>query len=676
MIIHSVALRNIRSYEHGSIDFNEGITLLSGDIGAGKSTILQAIEFALFGTQRAGLSGESMLRHGSEEGEVTLDFSIDNEDYIITRALKRGKEGVRQTDGTLSVNNQRETLSSQELKAKILEIIGYPEQLLTKSKGLVFRHTVYTPQEEMKHIIFMPDEERLNTLRMLFGIERYRTIKENAQLLLRELRSTERQLLSEASGKNLLEAELASITEQAASAAVIAEKARQAAQEATASVHSIRKDVTEKRAAWDAVTKLETERATMLARSREIERSIHNAQGDIKHIDEFLAVAIESVEDITPIVEKTRVELTATEERLLNVTRELASHRGQRQLHEEQEQQITNMDTCPVCKQAVAISHKHEIHTQTESKLKGIDMNIELLAAEEIILRKKRLELQTQTTKLHEQQKRYAKYQAELLTRKDKEHERERKIKFISGMETERNTLLEKIKQLPEPNTHAHDAYITATKTLETTENIMYERLAALTKSRDEHTALSAKITIFAERLAKAAHAQTEAAAIQTKRQWLEDEFLELVNMIERHVLASIHSEFRELFQTWFGKLIEDSTIAVSLGEHFEPIVSQNGYDSSLEQLSGGEKTAVALSYRLSLYRVVSDFISTVKTKDLLILDEPTDGFSTEQLSRVRDILRELNCKQIILVSHETQMESGCDSVIRINKHLHRSAAA
>jgi exonuclease SbcC len=60
----------------------------------------------------------------------------------------------------------------------------------------------------------------------------------------------------------------------------------------------------------------------------------------------------------------------------------------------------------------------------------------------------------------------------------------------------------------------------------------------------------------------------------------------------------------------------------------------------------------------------------------LLILDEPTDGFSREQLDRVRDVLSALGCRQVLLVSHEAQMESGCDRVIYVHKRMHRSVAS
>jgi exonuclease SbcC len=53
---------------------------------------------------------------------------------------------------------------------------------------------------------------------------------------------------------------------------------------------------------------------------------------------------------------------------------------------------------------------------------------------------------------------------------------------------------------------------------------------------------------------------------------------------------------------------------------------------------------------------------------NLLILDEPTDGFSREQLSKIQDILRDLQYQQIIIVSHEKELESFADQVFRVNK--------
>jgi len=60
--------------------------------------------------------------------------------------------------------------------------------------------------------------------------------------------------------------------------------------------------------------------------------------------------------------------------------------------------------------------------------------------------------------------------------------------------------------------------------------------------------------------------------------------------------------------------------------------------------------------------------VSTSMKSNLLILDEPTDGFSKEQLGKVRDILSELQCPQIIIVSHEKELESFADQIFRVTK--------
>ena len=73
-----IKLKNIRSYIDEEIDFDKGITLLSGDIGSGKSSILLAIDFALFGLRKGYLSGNALLRNGENRGSVELTFEIES----------------------------------------------------------------------------------------------------------------------------------------------------------------------------------------------------------------------------------------------------------------------------------------------------------------------------------------------------------------------------------------------------------------------------------------------------------------------------------------------------------------------------------------------------------------------------------------------------------------------
>ena len=98
------------------------------------------------------------------------------------------------------------------------------------------------------------------------------------------------------------------------------------------------------------------------------------------------------------------------------------------------------------------------------------------------------------------------------------------------------------------------------------------------------------------------------------------------------------------------------------------PVIEQQDYELDYEFLSGGERTAIALAYRLSLNQVLNSIMSHLKTRNLVILDEPTDGFSAQQLDKMRDVLNQLKVDQLILVSHEQQIEGFVDNIVRIRK--------
>ncbi len=148
---------------------------------------------------------------------------------------------------------------------------------------------------------------------------------------------------------------------------------------------------------------------------------------------------------------------------------------------------------------------------------------------------------------------------------------------------------------------------------------------------------------------------------------WLVSFFIPTLNLIEKHILANANQEFNLHFQRWFSLLVEDVGKTARADETFTPIIEQDGYEQDIHYLSGGEKTSVALAYRLALNTIVQRASISMKS-NLLILDEPTDGFSKEQLSRVKDILDELECPQVIIVSHERELESFADQIFNVTK--------
>ncbi len=186
MLLNSIIIENIRSYTHEEIIFPRGISLFEGDIGSGKSTILMAIEFALFGlgSQKA----ESLLAKKSESGYVILEFSVDGEKFEIKRTLKRKSIGVNQDpkNSWIKIGDNIEPLSPSELKQRVLQILKFNEPTEPTAVSRIFRYAIFTPQEAMKEVL--DSKNRLVTIRRAFGIEDYSIAAENAKVVTNEIR--------------------------------------------------------------------------------------------------------------------------------------------------------------------------------------------------------------------------------------------------------------------------------------------------------------------------------------------------------------------------------------------------------------------------------------------------------------------------------------------------------
>src|SRR3989338_7231539 len=180
MILNKIKLHNIRSYIDTEVSFSEGTTLVAGDVGSGKSSILLAIDFALFGIT-PNLPGETLLRNGAKSGHVEMAFNVEGKNITIRRGLARNKS-IAQDDCQIKINGNLLRCTPTEIKQHVITLLNYPKELVTKSKNLIYRYTVYTPQEEMKKILQEENEIRVDTLRKVFGIDKYKRIRENADI--------------------------------------------------------------------------------------------------------------------------------------------------------------------------------------------------------------------------------------------------------------------------------------------------------------------------------------------------------------------------------------------------------------------------------------------------------------------------------------------------------------
>ncbi len=184
MIIENIELNNIRSYKYARIHFSSGKNLLIGDIGSGKSTILMAIDFALFGF--SNVDPEKLLRLGERRGNVNLEFSINGQKYRIKRTVKKDRDRFSQ-DISIDYGEYINRYSAEEAKTEILRILDLKEYKNPRTRSIIFRYAIYIPQEEMRRILDENDEVRLNIIRRATGIDEYRIIIQNGEEILKEL---------------------------------------------------------------------------------------------------------------------------------------------------------------------------------------------------------------------------------------------------------------------------------------------------------------------------------------------------------------------------------------------------------------------------------------------------------------------------------------------------------
>lgn len=187
MLLNSIELKNIRSYNHEKVEFPRGITLFEGDIGSGKSTVLMAIEFALFGL--GSQKSDSLLSKKETEGYVILNFEVEGKSYEIKRKLKRKGDSISQESKSchLVSDGEMEPLSASELKPRILQILKFNEPVSVNSESRIYRYAVFTPQEEMKQVL-RDAKTRLETIRKAFGMEDYKIATENAKIMMFSLK--------------------------------------------------------------------------------------------------------------------------------------------------------------------------------------------------------------------------------------------------------------------------------------------------------------------------------------------------------------------------------------------------------------------------------------------------------------------------------------------------------
>lgn len=171
-----------------TIDFSkqeQGIFLITGDTGAGKTTIFDAITYALYNQTSGGERNGSMMRsqYAKDGTETYVEFTFSyggeiykvrrNPDYRMMRQLKNGKSKEQKVAGSVELTLPDGTVFPEKktgTDAKILEIVG-----LTREQ---FTQTVMIAQGEFLKLLYTKSDERKQIFSKLFQTGAYWGIQE------------------------------------------------------------------------------------------------------------------------------------------------------------------------------------------------------------------------------------------------------------------------------------------------------------------------------------------------------------------------------------------------------------------------------------------------------------------------------------------------------------------
>ena len=665
MLIRRLTLKNIRSYNDGeenTLDLPDGIVLFEGDIGSGKSTLLYAIEFALFGF--SDLKGSHLLSEGKQSGSVSITFESGGTEYSILRHLKGRGNDVVQDDCYIYENGGRTRLSPSDLKERVVSILGFNEPTHPKAESLVYRYAVFTPQEQMKEILVQNSEDRMHVIRRILGAQSYQVAAENSETVERTIREITRGLDRESEDLQARKEELDTTARKLSDLEGELPRIREAEARASRLVATTEAEWKQHMGQKEALGRAE-------ATIPRLRQEIYDLDDEIKDHEQALRdLEVRLSEEITPVI-KAFESMRRPEAKASQIQAQLDSERarlvqltGAKTALESElakNKDLLAKGICPLCGQTISgdVSAKSE-----HSELELAEVEKQLRSASNSVAT---LELK------HEQAAGY----------ESAESERSRAAKDEVRVNSEIKAARRKLQQASEKQARRKSELDEANSQVRAMHDVRekisdLELKLAEAREQDKQASLElSRIQVYLangrkdmQRL-RAEFDRMEDARARSVRlgryhTWLSSFFRPTVKLIESQTLIQAASRFNEHFQRFFASLVEDPDMVVRVNEDFTPVFERQGFEQVYEALSGGERTSMALAYRFALNSVVRE--SIMAQPELVILDEPTDGFSKDQVYKMRGLLEELDSRQVILVSHEKELESMADHIFRVEK--------
>ncbi len=199
MITH-LSLENFKSHSKSEFTFSKGTNVLVGRMGSGKSSVLDALCFALYGTfprlTRRDLSVEDLVSMGSgaDFASVELEFEKSGKKYSVMRKI-----GKKITDAQVRCEGKLVQKGAKQSTQYIQSVLGVDYELFTRA--------IYSEQNRMDYLLSLNPRQRKAEIDWLLGLGQFDLARDAAQSAHSKLSEQSLLLSSEADGARLADAE-------------------------------------------------------------------------------------------------------------------------------------------------------------------------------------------------------------------------------------------------------------------------------------------------------------------------------------------------------------------------------------------------------------------------------------------------------------------------------------
>jgi exonuclease SbcC len=687
--LESLQLENIRSHVKTVVRFGDGFNCLVGGLGQGKSTVLYAFDFVLFGDP-LGRSYDYLLREGAEEGKVTAVFVQDGRNYKLQRALYRRGNGISQDidqlklhrDGRLVAGTKNEAVAEQ-----LKDLTGLDKNL--------FREIVWVRQEHLKELLDITPRQRQKKLDKLFGLSNYEVAWSGLHQFERDYEVEKNVLERDADVIRVdkLEGdytkaveEFSSLTSQLQDAKEKLAQAESALKEVTINLEGLE----ELRKTTEALQRREIQIQTNITnidnRGRELAEQTETSKRRLNELEEQLekmetkegshrAALQENGLEADKKMEELRAYLADLEEQLRAIGGEQEATKREMKASQNRISSLITESKCPTCLQDLTGDYKKSL--------------LESLQKERTERTKKLAELQENHTKLkdlHSTVNLAFSNLQQLLPRIEDiklqiTEKKETLSKLAAEVKASQKQKKELQKQLAE--TREEIAKFDVTE-LESARKLQKDAFTEHLDAKHEMEGLGQRKADLGLRVDELKE-RLENAQKKIERKEKIEKLLEILDRIRaayRSIQPKLRSEFVKFLQLTVQRVLDSlvgdvgPAMTLRIDETYSPSVrSEEGYKREVSNLSGGERTLLAFAYRIGLGQLIMHS-RTGHGLYMLLLDEPTESLGREDgsVDRLAEAVRRLKAiEQIIAVTHNEAFAEKAEHVIRIEKEAGES---